>query len=93
MKKKNEAFTNFLDKKYIPLEPKYKVLLVLFIFALPAVAFYFFFLQSNQRQSYGQHLAQYLSEKELKKVKLLIEQKLTNKVISWPTSVAYLYSL
>lgn len=47
MKKKNEAFTNFLDKKYIPLEPKFKAIILLFIFIIPVVAFYFLFLQPN----------------------------------------------
>ena len=45
--KKNEAFTSFLDTKYIPLEPRLKLLLVVLIFLLPAVAYYFFFLQPN----------------------------------------------
>lgn len=45
--KKNEAFTSFLETKYIPLEPKFKLLLVVLIFALPAVAYYFLFLQPN----------------------------------------------
>ena len=47
MKKKNEAFTNFLDKKYIPMQPKIKIVLLILIFAVPAAAFYFFFLQPN----------------------------------------------
>lgn len=45
--KKNEAFTSFLDTKYIPMERKVKLLLVVVIFALPAVAYYFLFLQPN----------------------------------------------
>jgi type IV pilus assembly protein PilO len=45
--KKNEAFTNFLDTKYIPLEWKYKLLLTVLIFALPLAAYYFLFLQNN----------------------------------------------
>lgn len=45
--KNNEAFTSFLDTKYIPLESKFKLLLLVLIFALPTVAYYFFFLQPN----------------------------------------------
>lgn len=47
MKKKNEAFTNFLDNKYIPMERKYKLLLTVLLFLIPSVAFYFIFLQPN----------------------------------------------
>ncbi|WP_163337867.1 type 4a pilus biogenesis protein PilO [Desulfopila sp. IMCC35008] len=50
MKKKNEAFTDFLDKKYIPLEPKYKSIILIVIFLIPAVAFYFLFLKPNLEQ-------------------------------------------
>lgn len=45
--KKNDAFTTFLDTKYIPLDRKFKLLLVVLLFALPTVAFYFIFLQPN----------------------------------------------
>lgn len=47
MKKKNEAFSKFLDGKYIPMERKYKLLLTVLLFLIPAVAFYFIFLQPN----------------------------------------------
>jgi type IV pilus assembly protein PilO len=47
MKKKNEAFTNFLDRKYIPLESKYKSIILVVIFLIPAIAFYFLFLKPN----------------------------------------------
>ena len=47
MKKKNEGFTNFLDKKYIPLQPKAKLLILVLMFVIPVVAFYFAFLKSN----------------------------------------------
>lgn len=67
--KKNDAFANFLDTKYIPLERKVKVLLVVLIFALPAVAYYFLFLKPNLEQI-DQLTAQQTSlEQELQKVK------------------------
>jgi type IV pilus assembly protein PilO len=48
--KKNDAFTNFLDTKYIPLERKIKLLLLVLIFAIPAVAYYFLFLDPNMKE-------------------------------------------
>lgn len=45
--KNSDAFTSFLDTKYIPLESKFKLLLIVLIFVLPTVAYYFFFLQPN----------------------------------------------
>ncbi len=47
MKKKTKAFTNFLDTKYIPIQPKIKAVLAALLFIIPAGAFYFFFLQSS----------------------------------------------
>jgi len=45
--KKNDAFTQFLDTKYIPLERKIKLVLFVLIFALPAVAYFFLYLKPN----------------------------------------------
>lgn len=45
--KKNDAFTNFLDTKYIPLERKIKLLLLVLLFALPVSAYYFLYLKPN----------------------------------------------
>lgn len=45
--KTNEAINNFLDSKFIPLEKKFKILLAVFVFVLPAILFYFFFLSPN----------------------------------------------
>ncbi len=47
MKNKNETFTNFLDKKYIPMQPHFKVALAVLLLVIPAAAFYYFFLQPN----------------------------------------------
>ncbi|WP_136798574.1 MULTISPECIES: type 4a pilus biogenesis protein PilO [Desulfosediminicola] len=45
--KKNEAINNFIDTKYIPLEKKFKILLAVAVFVLPALIFYLFFLSPN----------------------------------------------
>ena len=39
--------TNFLDEKYIPLEPRVKALIGIVIFLLPIVLFYFLYFQPN----------------------------------------------
>ncbi len=67
--KKNEAFTNFLDTKYIPMELKVKLLLVILIFALPVGAYYFFFLKPNLETLDGLTSTKTQIEKELQKVK------------------------
>lgn len=68
--KKNEAFTSFLDTKYIPLERKIKLLLVVLIFALPAIAYFFIFLQPNLREIDQLAAQQSNLEQELNKVKM-----------------------
>ena len=66
--KKNDAFTNFLDTKYIPLERRIKILLLVLLFALPAVAYWFLFLSPNL-QKIDDLTAQKTSlEQELQKV-------------------------
>lgn len=45
--KTKEAITNFLDTKFIPLEKKFKILLAVLVFVLPAVLFHFVFLSPN----------------------------------------------
>jgi len=67
--KKNDAFANFLDKKYIPLERKLKLLVVVLIFALPAAAFYFLFLQSNLTEIEQLTVKESNLQRELQKVK------------------------
>ena len=68
--KNNEAFTSFLDTKYIPLESKFKLLLVVLIFLLPAVAYYFFFLQPNLTEIDQLAAQKSQLEQELRKVKM-----------------------
>ena len=70
MKKKNEAFSNFLDKKYIPMSRKVKVLLVIILFALPAAAFYFLFLQPNLEEIDKLNVSKAKLETELRNVKI-----------------------
>ena len=67
--KKNDAFSKFLDTKYIPLEPKVKVLAFILIFALPAVAFFFLFLKPNLAEIDRLTAQQTQLEQELQKAK------------------------
>lgn len=67
--KKNEAFTSFLDTKYIPLERKFKLLLAFVIFALPVVAHYFLFLQPNLKEIEQLTVQKSTLEAELQKIK------------------------
>ncbi len=47
MNKQQEVINSFLDKQYIPLEPKIKIALGVALLIIPAVAFYFFIFQPN----------------------------------------------
>ncbi|SHO51971.1 type IV pilus inner membrane component PilO [Desulfopila aestuarii] len=67
--KKNDAFTNFLDTKFIPLERKIKLLLLVLIFVIPAVAYYFFFLDPNMKEIDQLTAKKSGLEQELQKVK------------------------
>lgn len=67
--KKNEGFTNFLDTKYIPLERRVKVLLVLLIFILPAALYYFLYLKPNLEDIERLTASQTSLQAELDKVK------------------------
>jgi len=48
--KTNDAINTFLDTKFIPLEKKFKILLAVSVFVLPAIIFYFVFLSPNLEQ-------------------------------------------
>ena len=48
--KKNNAFSTFIDEKYIPLENKFKVIIAVVLFLLPVVLFYFFWFQPQQEK-------------------------------------------
>ena len=69
MNTKNAAFTNFLDTRYIPLEPKFKILSVILIFAVPIAAFYFIYLQPSMTQIDRLQSRQASLERELEKVR------------------------
>jgi len=50
MNKLNTAITDFLDERYIPLEPKFKIITGVAILILPVVIFYFFFFSPNNEK-------------------------------------------
>lgn len=66
--KKNEAFANFLDEKYIPLDFKYKILIIILIFTLPCALYYFFFLKPNLEDIEKLKRSEAKLERELKNV-------------------------
>lgn len=45
--KTTQAIDNFIDTRYIPLEKKFKIIICVLLFVLPAAIFYFFFLSPN----------------------------------------------
>lgn len=45
--KTTQAIDNFIDTRYIPLEKKFKIIICVLVFVLPAAIFYFFFLSPN----------------------------------------------
>lgn len=47
MKIDTSKFVSFLDERYIPLDPKFKILIGAAIIALPIVAFYFLYFKPN----------------------------------------------
>ncbi len=47
MKKNTAAIDAFIDKRYLPLDLKYKIILAIAIVLLPVVAFFFIFFQPN----------------------------------------------
>jgi len=50
MKKSNAAFEQFIDKKYLPLEPKYKAAIAILLLLIPVLLFYFLSFQPNATQ-------------------------------------------
>ncbi len=65
MNKFSAAFNEFLDNRYLPLEPKFKVMLAVGLLLLPIVIFYFVFLSPNLEDL-----------ERLDKQKVSLEQKL-----------------
>lgn len=50
MNKITTAYTEFLDKRYIPLEKKYKIIIAIVLLLLPAVIFYFAFYDKKTKE-------------------------------------------
>ena len=50
MKTRNAAIEKFLDTKYIPLEPKFKIAILIFLLLLLIVVFYLLFYQPNTKK-------------------------------------------
>lgn len=69
MNKFTTAYTEFLDKKYIPLEPKFKIILAVVILLLPVVIFYFTFFSPTNEKLTGLNKQKSQMEKKLRKVK------------------------
>ncbi len=69
MNKITTAITDIIDKKYIPLEPKFKVILAVVLLLLPVVIFYFAFFQSNVKKLAGLNSQKVSLETRLRAVK------------------------
>jgi len=69
MNKLTSATNDFLDKRYIPLETKFKLILAVVILLLPLVVFYFAFYQPNVEKLAGLDKQKISLEKKLRQVK------------------------
>jgi len=69
MNKYTAAYTEFLDNKYIPLEPKFKIIIAIAILILPAVIFYFAFYSPNDEKLAALNKQKSQMETKLRKVK------------------------
>ncbi len=69
MNKLSTAYTDFIDKKYIPLETKFKVIIAVALLLLPAVIFYFAFFEPNNKKITGLNKQKISLENRLKTVK------------------------
>ncbi len=70
MKKSNAAISAFIDEKYIPLEPKYKIIIALLLVILPIAMFYFLYFQPKTDE---------ITKLEQRKAKLTQELKSVKK--------------
>jgi len=50
MKKSNGKLTTFIDEKFVPMRPRIKAAIVVFIILIPLVVFYFAFFQPNTKK-------------------------------------------
>jgi len=69
MNKFSAAFNEFLDSRYLPLEPKFKVMLAVGLLLLPVVIFYFVFLSPNLEELEGLERQKVTLEQKLQRVK------------------------
>jgi type IV pilus assembly protein PilO len=69
MNKITSATNDFLDKRYIPLESKFKLILAVVILLLPVVIFYFAFFQPNEEKLASLDKKKITMEKKLRLVK------------------------
>ena len=69
MGKVTDGVTDFLDKKYIPLEPKYKIILAVALLLLPVVIFYFTFFSLTNDKLANLERQKVSLEQKLKRVK------------------------
>ena len=69
MNKNSEFFTKFLDEKFIPLEPKIKIIIAVILAILPLVAFYFVFYTANVEKQTNLEKQKTTLSKELQDVK------------------------
>ena len=67
--KKSNAFTAFIDDKYIPLEKKFKVIIAVVLFLLPIVLFYFIWFQPQQENNRQLQNQRTTLKRELQKAK------------------------
>lgn len=84
MKTSSAAVEKFLDTKYIPLEPKIKITIAIFLLLLPVLLFYFIYYQPNakkieslsqQKNTLDQQIAELrLKESNLPKFKRELEE-------------------
>lgn len=69
MNKFSTAYTDFVDKKYIPLEPKFKIIIAALLLILPLVIFYFAYFEPNNKKIAGLSNQKVTLENRLKEVK------------------------
>lgn len=69
MKTSNSAFTTFIDEKFVPLTPKVKLIIVLFMILIPAVLFYFIYYQPKTKTINSLEAKKSSLQKEIAEVK------------------------
>lgn len=69
MKKSNSKFATFLDQKYIPLDRKYKFLIVAVLLIAPIALFYFLYFQPKSEQIKGLEVTRDTLVKEIQNLR------------------------